>query len=304
MAENSAPRPRLLITGASGYLGRRLVEVALPTADVVGTSRSGDGVNEGADARALDITDSAAVRALFEECEPTAVINAAAVNPGSGDELEMRRVNAAGAGNVAASASLARSRMVHVSTDIVHAGTDAPYADDAASSPVNAYGRTKAVGEEAVLRGLSSAAIVRTSLIYGLDKIDRGTAGFVERLQAGETVELFRDVVRQPVWIDALAGSLVHLALDRPDVAGTLNVAGDELLTRSEFGRLMLDYWGIAPADGEAALPIHEIDAADVSDEIPRDLRLDLSRATELGLPTPGVTRVLKAAGFAVDPTL
>ena len=181
----------------------------------------------------------------------------------------------------------------------MHDGTAAPYADDAPPTPVGPYARSKAEAEAVVAGLLPGAAIVRTSLIYGLDRVDRSTGGFLERLGRGERVGLFRDVLRQPVRVEDLADALIRLALERTDVAGRLNVAGDEAVDRATFARLLLARWRI-PA--EAAARIDDVDAASAAPEVPRDLRLRLDRARELGLATPGVHAVLAAHRSEVQP--
>ncbi len=142
---------------------------------------------------AVDIADHTAVRELVEAIKPTAIVHAAALNPGQGSEEQMFRVNADGTRNVAEAAVAVGARLVAVSSDIVHDGTAGPYTDDARAAPINAYGRSKAAGEEAVIAVDPSAVVVRTSLMYGLDEMDRGTASFAERLARGEMLSLFSD---------------------------------------------------------------------------------------------------------------
>ena len=155
-------------------------------------------------------------------------------------------------------------------------------------TPINDYGRAKAAGETAVQAIDPAAAIVRTSLIYGLERMDRGTAGFVKRLKSGESLHLFADVLRQPVWVETL--SLGVLKLLQTDFAGLLNIAGEQVLTREEFGRRMLAHWDI-----EAAGQIHSARAADISDTIPLDLRLHVEQAAAvLQMPLPGVDEVMR----------
>ncbi len=259
---------------------------------VVAVSRSAPDPSTigGAEWRALDLVDAVAVRSLFVEVEPTAVISAAATNPGQGDTFA---VNEVGAAAVARACSLIGARLVHVSSDIVHDGRLAPdapgYADAAAPTPINAYGESKAAGERAVLAALPSASVVRTSLIYGIASIDRGTAGFIERLDRGERLSLWGDAIRQPVWIDALSTALLDLALEHTNVSGPINVAGGEAMSRAEFARRLLAHWGVDARDR-----IDVTRAAELDDQ-PLDLRLDLGRARSLGLPLPGVSEVLLA---------
>lgn len=278
---------RLLVTGASGYLGQVVARRAATRFDVYAAyNRHAEAIVAGEPVR-VDITDGQAVSALITQLQPTAIIHASAVNPGQGDEATMFQVNRAGSRHIAEAAVAVGARLVHVSTDVVHDGNHAPYADDTPPSPLDGYGRSKAAGEAAVLAVCPDAAVVRTSLIYGLDVMDRGTAGFAARLAAGGQLMLFTDVIRQPVWVESLAEALIRLV----DVAysGLLNVAGAQPLTRAEFGQRMLNWWNI-PGREHTGFGR----AADISDTIPLDLRLDITRAqTLLNLPLPGVDDVL-----------
>jgi dTDP-4-dehydrorhamnose reductase len=278
--------PISLITGSGGYLGRRLVARAGSLGRVIAAHRQESPAAWG-EVVIVDVADRNAVLELVERVRPSAIVHAAAVNPGQGDEDAMERVNAGGSRNVAEAAAEFGARLVAVSTDIVHDGGAGPYADDVPPTPINAYGRTKAAGEEAVLSTYPSAVVVRTSLMYGLDEMDRGTAGFAERLGRGETLSLFSDVQRNPVQVDVLADAL--LGLCAVEYSGLLNVAGSQALTREEFGRKMLSYWGI-----ESEGLIQPVPARDISDSIPVDVRLTSDRAEKLlGTTFPGVDEVL-----------
>ncbi|MDY7105825.1 MAG: sugar nucleotide-binding protein [Actinomycetota bacterium] len=291
MSAPAARGPRVLVTGASGYLGRRLVELAARRAEVVGTHLSSPARTvEPARPMRLDVTAEADVRNALSLLRPAAVIHAAAANPGA-DEDAVATVNPAGARAVAGACGALGIRLVHVSTDVVHDGRRAPYADDAAPSPLDRYGAAKAEAEAVVAERCPAAAIVRTSLIYGLERMDRGTEGFARRLADGQRLQLFTDVVRQPVFVDALADALVALALDDRDERGTINVVGARALSRAEFGRLMLDHWQVDGRDR-----IDEVTAADRFDHVPLDLRMRRDRASALGYPQPGVDEVLADA--------
>jgi dTDP-4-dehydrorhamnose reductase len=281
-------KPRLLITGGSGYLGRHLCARAVARFDVTATYHTHSGPLPAGQAVQLDLTNREAVFALVERFKPQAILHTAAINPGQGDDALMEQVNTVGSGHVAQAAAAVGARLVHVSTDVVHNGRTAPYADDAPPQPLNAYGRSKAAAEAAVQAAHPGAAIVRTSLIYGLDEMDRGTAGFVERLKLGESLVLFADVLRQPVWVDTLSEALLKLAT--LDFAGILNVAGRQVLTREEFGRRMLAFWHVdAPPER-----LHAGRATAISAATPLDLRLHVRRAEQLlQMPFPGVDDVL-----------
>lgn len=281
------PEGPILITGATGYLGRRLVRrAALQHRVLAGSSRpyaqSGSG-----EIVYLDVTDEALVANVFREYRPRTVIHAAAVNPGQGDYAAMRAVNTEGSRIIAAACDEIGARLVHLSSDVVHDGAAAPYGEDVPPTPLNAYGRTKADGEAAVAEECPSASIVRTSLIYGLSSMDRATAGFAERITRSQTVRLFTDVLRQPIWVETLAQALVRLA--GLEHAGVLNIAGSQVMTRYDYGRALLAYWGY----DDPSL-IQGVRASEVSTEIPLDLRLDCTRAEQvIGMSFPGVDEVI-----------
>ena len=287
----TVPSHTILVTGASGYLGRRVMARAASEGTVVGTRHSAKGAGAASGLVLLDVGNSEDVRTLVEGVAPTAILHLAAVNPGQGDAEAMWRTNTDGSQNVAEAAKANGVRLVAVSTDVVHDGESAPYGDDALPRPLNDYARSKAAGEDAIRAILPTALVVRPSLTYGLDEMDRGTAGFVARIHRGEHVTLFSDVIRNPVWVDTLADALVRFA--DTDAAGTINVGGRQSLSREEFGRLMLAYWGIE----DHGLVVGGL-AKDISATIPTDLRLDVQRAESiLGARLPGVAEVIEKHG-------
>jgi dTDP-4-dehydrorhamnose reductase len=292
----------LLITGGSGYLGRSLGrslgrQLGLraarhPELEVVSTCREHPERVTVSRPRPLDISDAAAVRALVLDTAPAAIIHTAAANPGC-DENTMEAVNVEGSRNVARAAREVGARLVHVSSDVVHDGKKGePYCEEDPPTAKSGYGGSKARSESAVAAAHPGAAIVRVSLLYDLAEMDRGTRGFAQRLEAGGPVELFSDVLRQPLPATALAEALLALAFESRDFAGVLNVAGRQVLTREAFARRMLEWWKV-PGRERARVA----KAADLPTPPPLDLRLDCRRAEALlGMTFPGVDEVLAAA--------
>lgn len=279
-------RKSVLITGGSGYLGQHLTARAILTYSVHTTYHNHPHGIKAGHPLPLNLTNRAAVLHLIDMLAPQAIIHLAAINPG-GDEQEMMRVNADGARYIAEGSVEIGARLIYVSTDIVHSGQNAPYDDDAPPTPINLYGRSKAAAEAAISRIDPSAAIVRTSLIYGLEQMDRGTAGFAKRLQSRRPLVLFNDVIRQPVWVESLNEALLKLV--DLDFGGRVNVVGGQALTREQFGRRMLDWWQV----NHRGL-LNSGRASEVSQSIPLDLRLTTTRAEQLlQMHFPGVDEVL-----------
>lgn len=265
---------RVLVLGATGFLGVSVV-AALP--DRVDVIEGGHDL--------VDLEDPLAVQSLMACASPQVVIDVAAVNPGVGPRALMEAVNVEAARTIAECAAALGARMVHLSTDVVHDGTAAPYADDAPVTPLGEYGRSKADGEAAVLAACPTAVAIRSSLIWDHRRIDRSTQGFADRLADTGELRLWSDVLRQPVHAQDLAGLVTMLALEEPEVCGTVNAGGAQVLSRAEHGRRLLDWFGLADpaAVTEATGP----------EGVPKDLRLSCDVVAALGVRLRGVDEVL-----------
>jgi dTDP-4-dehydrorhamnose reductase len=212
---------RLLVTGATGYLGRSLCAVAVAAGWDVTAAGSADG----------DIRDRRAVDALVRGAAPDVVIHTAYAK----DVPTARAVIVDGTANVANATRAVGARLVHMSSDVVFDGSAGrPYREPDGPSPTNDYGRAKSTAEHLVRTLDPAALVVRTSLIYGGP--DGPTSGH-EDLAHDPTAVFFEDEVRCPVQVHDLATALVELA--GSDVAGILHVAGPEAVSRHQFAELI-----------------------------------------------------------------
>jgi dTDP-4-dehydrorhamnose reductase len=276
--------PRLLITGGSSYLGRhlvRLVAAVYPPGEFRYTTFSTDPLTL-PQQLALDVRDGAAVDRLVADFAPEVIIHTA----GSNRSADMVAVIVDGTGHVSRAAAAVGARLIHISTDSIFDGRSAPYDEESPAAPLNDYGRAKAVAEEAACAH-PDHVIVRTSLIYGLEEMDNGTAWVAAALRDGQPVTLFTNQRRNPVWVETLGRACLEL-VDHP-YRGVLNVAGRQVLTRAEFGLRLLDWWGIAE---RATLRL----GPDEGGRWPLDCAMDVRLAGRvLTTPMLGVDEVLAA---------
>ncbi|WP_433651688.1 SDR family oxidoreductase [Micromonospora zamorensis] len=255
---------RVLVVGGSGLLGRSVCRRGVSAGwSVVGTFHSGEIAVPGVAERRLDVTDRAAVRALVAEVRPDAVV-------GTPYRYDDWAVTADGAAHVALAAAEAGARLVHVSSDALHAGRPTPYADDDPPTPVHAYGAAKAAAETAVRAIDPGAALVRTSLILGEGSKQ---IQLCRDALAGRAV-LFSDELRCPIDVTDLADAVLELVAS--SYAGLLNVAGPDAVSRAELGLLVAERFGLDAAG------LKTTTGAAVGLSRPLDVRLDSARAVGL----------------------
>ncbi|WP_320668812.1 dTDP-4-dehydrorhamnose reductase [Patulibacter defluvii] len=213
----SPQRRRLVVVGAGGMLGQRVVDVARVHGwDVTAAPRA-----------EIDITNLDLTVRTLEALSPAVVINCAAFTDVDGAEereAEALRVNGEGAGNLAKATAALGARLVHVSTDYVFAGdATAPYPEDAPTAPQGAYGRTKLAGEQQVAEHNPNHLICRTAWVFG-----SGGRNFVDTMvglaRDRDEVQVVDDQIGSPTWTGHLAPALVRLAAT--DATGVAHTAG------------------------------------------------------------------------------
>src|SRR4051812_7396199 len=148
-----------LIVGARGMLGRALRELLATRGESF----------EGVDLPEFDLTNQAQVEAALAR-PYSAVLNCAAytnVDGAEADEAAATRANGEGVRILAEACAARNVPLVHYSTDYVFAGeSDHPYRVDEPHAPLNAYGRSKAVGERAIWDAKGPHLVLRTSWLY------------------------------------------------------------------------------------------------------------------------------------------
>jgi dTDP-4-dehydrorhamnose reductase len=231
-----------LVTGAGGMLGGDVVAVLAARGAAVAAPHHAE----------LDITDSAAVADAVAGRD--VVVNAAAwtdVDGAESEEAAATAVNGTAVAGLAAVCARAGAALVHVSTDYVFPGTATePYAEDAPTAPVNAYGRGKLAGERAIAAALPGRGfVVRTAWLYGAG--GPNFVGTMLRLAAErDTVDVVDDQRGQPTWSYALAERLVALgeaALARTAPAGVYHGTASGQTTWYGLAREVFALAGLDP---------------------------------------------------------
>jgi dTDP-4-dehydrorhamnose reductase len=260
---------RVLVVGGSGQVGAALTGLLAGRGhQVVATHYRAPQ----RDTRALDLLDTAAVRALVDEVAPDVVFFSAAithVDACEDDPEEAFRVNAEAPAAAARAAAARGARFVFFSTEYVFDGADGPYAEDAPARPLSVYGRTKLEGERAVLAADPRALVIRTAGVYGPEPQGKNFVyQLLRRAAVGEPVRVPSDQTSTPTYNADLAEAAV--ALVERGVEGVVHVAGPAVVDRHAFARLVCEVFGL-PAGCLVPVP-----TAALGQRAPRPLRAGL----------------------------
>jgi dTDP-4-dehydrorhamnose reductase len=276
---------RVLVTGASGQLGRYLVPLARSAGAVVIAlgRQSGDGIDV-----AVDLVDRESTLDAIASAEPDVVIHAAACTDVDGIEREPERGeagNARATQNVVAAAIAVGAYLVAVGTDMVFPGDGgAPYVEDAKTRPLSAYGRSKLAAERAVLEGNPSFAVARTAWLYGgAGKHFPRTVLTVLRDRAA--MDVVDDEFGSPTFAGDLAAALVSLSSARG--GGVFHLVNQGRVSRFQLARGVARLAGV---DEERVRPIATAEFLDrypLTAPRPSDSELQNRRAAAFGINLP-----------------
>ncbi|MGI4884198.1 MAG: SDR family oxidoreductase [Janthinobacterium lividum] len=247
---------KILLTGANGLLGQKLVALLAQQQPSVALVATGRGPNRLAEWHPnlrfvpLDVTDADQVQRVLAQEQPTHVIHAAAMT--NVDECELNQAacwqqNAAATAHLAAACAAQNVHLTHLSTDFIFNGSAGPLAEDAVPAPISHYGASKLAAEQAV-QGTAGLrwAIARTVLVYGVLH-GGGRTNLVlwvrDSLRAGRPIKVVDDQWRTPTLAEDLAQGCWLLAQHHAE--GIYNICGDELLTPYAMALRVADYFAL-----------------------------------------------------------
>jgi dTDP-4-dehydrorhamnose reductase len=219
----------ILVFGRSGQVAQELARRA-PGARFLARSEA-------------DLNDPAACATAIRAAAPSAVINAAAytaVDRAETEEELATTVNGAAPGAMAAVCAELDIPFVHISTDYVFDGSATlPFAPDAATGPINAYGRSKLAGEEAIRASRAVYGILRTSWVFSAHG-----GNFVKTMlrlaEDRERLTVVDDQIGGPTSAGSIAEACLAIAeaLRRhPEKSGTYHFSGTPDTSWADFAR-------------------------------------------------------------------
>jgi dTDP-4-dehydrorhamnose reductase len=272
---------KLLITGASGFLGWHLCQLAKQDWDIYGTYLSHPLEIPGMKMLKANLTNFQELKRIFNDVKPEAVIHTAAhsqPNFCQTNPKESHAINVIASSNIAGLCADNSIPCAFTSTDLVFDGLNAPYRETDAVCPVNLYGEQKAIAEADMLERYPMTAVCRMPLMFGAATPTAKSfiQPFIQTLQAEEELSLFIDEFRTPVSGTTAAKGLL-LALEK--VNGIIHLGGKERISRYDFGQILVEVFQL-PSTGLKSCRQQDVKMAAPR---PTDVSLDSSKAFAFG---------------------
>lgn len=233
-----APARPLLITGATGTLGRafaRLCE-AHGVAHHLLTRRE------------MDLASPAAIVTMLTATHPWAVINTAGfvrIDAAETEAAACTRDNTTAAANLAVACAEHGVQLLTFSTDMVFDGRKTtPYLESDRAAPLNRYGHSKLAAELAVLAALPDALVIRTSAFFGPSDPHNFAVAVLRTLHAGHSFAAADDLTISPTYVPDLVQRCLGLLLDQ--ASGIGHLSSGEALTWAAFARRIAALAGLS----------------------------------------------------------
>lgn len=249
---NDPKKKSILITGANGLLGQKLVHQILKEGqfEVIPTGLGDSRLPSFLSAAkwlSLDITDKEEVEAAFNKLRPDFVINTAAMTNVDVCEKEKQaceELNIRAVINLIEASKSVNSHLLHLSTDFIFDGESGPYTEEATPNPINHYGWTKMKAEEKIKASKIKWTIIRTVLVYGIAN-DMSRSNIIlwvkDSLEKGKTLQLVNDQFRTPTLAEDLAeGCLLAV---KKQAEGIFNISGKDQLTPYDMAIATADFF-------------------------------------------------------------
>jgi len=236
-------KPTILLTGKTGQLGSELHRLLPGLGEVIAP-----------DSKELDLREPKKIRQIMRNVKPQLVVNAAAytaVDAAETDESNALAINADAPHFLAIEAKNIGAMLVHFSTDYVFDGSKkTPYLETDPVNPLNAYGRTKLAGEQAIRDSGAIHLIFRTSWLYATH--GRNFLLTILRLATErQELKIVDDQIGAPTCAADLAAATTTILaalmagaksqLISPDLAGTYHMTAAGQTTWYEFAKAILE---------------------------------------------------------------
>lgn len=296
---NSEIKNTVLVTGASGFTGSRII-ARLKEADfnVVGTAHRNRPADSDIPFPLADLSDARSTFELINKYQPDVVVHTAANTHLDLCEIYQEQAwlsNVIAVKNLVGLSMLFDYRMIFFSSEQAYGdhpdGDDRYFLEDDPPSPINFYGKTKMVAEDVIREHLEKYVIFRLSLVYGWGNQNHISwcDHLYEDIEEGIQVKLYSDQIRSMIFVEDIAKA-VEKILNKQEITGVFNLGGAKPLRRSGFGQSFADNWSF---DKKLIIPV-TMDEFPPETSRPRNCAMDIGKIrTALGFEPAGLIESL-----------
>ncbi|HEY1047121.1 MAG TPA: SDR family oxidoreductase [Bacteroidia bacterium] len=241
----------VLITGANGLLGQKLIDLYLqhPEKKIIATGLGPcrHPRKDSFEYLELDITKEQEVKDIFLKTRPDTLIHTAAMTNVEACELDHEAcdlLNVHAVKYLAEACNLNHTQMVHISTDFIFNGEHGPLDETEQPEPLSYYGHSKLKGENLVTSICQKWVILRTVLVYGVVN-DMSRSNIVlwakGALEKGQNIKVVDDQFRTPTLAEDLAMGC-FLSEDQ-NASGIYNISGADFMSIFELVERVADFF-------------------------------------------------------------
>jgi len=242
---------KILVTGANGLLGQKLVQLLYDERVMFLATSLGASRIHTSDVTylPLDVTNMDEVLKVVSEYSPTTIIHTAAMTQVDQCETEQEKcwqLNVKALSHLIEACAKIKAHLVHLSTDFIFDGLSGPYKEDDEANPVNYYGQSKLAAEKILIESKINWSIARTILVYGATPGDSRSniMLWVKRnLEAGKSIQVVDDQIRTPTLVEDLAVGCFQIA--KQHAYGIYHISGAELLTPYDIAQITAKYFSL-----------------------------------------------------------
>lgn len=257
MFSHDVIKNRILVVGANGLLGQRLISfyAGKQNIELLGCSIEEKPFLSGITYIKCDITSREEVKKLIFDFYPDVIINAAGFTNVDLSEKEREtawKINVKGVEYLAEACRTIDAKIIHISTDYIFNGLNGPYDENAKVDPLGYYGRTKLASENALRIGAVTYSVIRTNVLYGIANSRPDFVRWViNNLTDKKQIRVVNDQINNPTYVEDLVQAINKIIeLDKYNL---YNIGGKDFLNRFEFGVKIADYFNL---DKSLILPI------------------------------------------------
>lgn len=244
---------KILLFGKDGQVGFELQRSLAPLGEVIALNR-----------QQLDLSDTTAITDCIQQHRPDWIVNAAAytaVDKAEADVERAMQINALAPEVMADAAKKIGCGLLHYSTDYVFDGSKtSQWLETDIASPINVYGQSKWLGEEAILASGCQHLIVRTSWVY--DARGQNFLNTMIRLaQSTDSLNIVDDQIGAPTWSRHIADASSHLLrMANPQNVGIYHLTASGQTSWFGFAKAIFERVGASGLKAPDITPIHTQD--------------------------------------------